>query len=219
MSIDQQYSLTDYGVGTVDRRKQLARWVSNVLCPPVFGLTALLLVAQTQKSTAGWLWILFYMGVAILMPVLYVLWLLQKKEITDFHLKLRQQRIKPMLVMVFCSGLAWIVMSVGSAPIFLQTLAITGAVLIAFLLIVTLRWKISGHATAVTAFALFSLSYWGALALPILLLVPTVIWARLALKRHTLAQTLAGVTVGGIFMVLVQHGVTLQCSGAYFSCG
>jgi membrane-associated phospholipid phosphatase len=218
MSVEQPLSLTDLEVIPIERRKQLARWISNIFSPPVFGFAGLLLVAQIQQSLSGWLWVLSYVGVAVLLPALYVVWLLHTKQITDFHIKLRQQRLRPMLVMVVCSLLAWGMMLIGSAPIMLQTIAIMGAVLITVLLLVTLRWKISGHATAVSAFAALCLSLWGTVALPFLLLVPTVIWARIALKRHSLAQTIAGTALGGLFVILVQFGIALQCGGA-FLCG
>jgi membrane-associated phospholipid phosphatase len=216
--MEQQLTLTDLGIVPIDRRKQLARWISNIFSPPVFGFAGLLLVARIQQSLSGWLWILFYIGVAVIMPVTYVLWLLRTQQITDFHIKLRHQRLRPMLVMVVCSLLAWSIMLVGSAPILLQTIAIMGAVLITTLLIITLRWKISGHTTAVAAFAALGLTLWGALAFPLLLLIPTVIWARVVLKRHSLAQTIAGVALGGLFVILVKSALTLQCGGAML-CG
>lgn len=213
MSIEQQLTLTDLGMMPIDRREQLARWVSNIFSPPVFGFVGLLLIAQTQQSLAGWLWIFLYIGVAVLFPVLYVAWLLHTNQITDFHIKLRHQRFRPMLVMVASSLLAWGIMLVGSAPTLLQIIAIMGTVLITILLLITLRWKISGHTTAVTVFTAFGLTLWGSLAVPILLLIPTVIWARVVLKRHTLAQTIAGVALGGLFVLLVQVGVAIQCGG------
>jgi membrane-associated phospholipid phosphatase len=217
--MEQQIILTDLDIMTLDRRKQWARWISNLFSPPIFGLAGLFLVAQTQHSVADWLWILVYIGVAILIPVLYVVWLLKKKQITDFHIKLRHQRFKPMLVMVLCSILARIILQLGSAPIILQTIAIMGAVLMAIILGITLRWEISGHATAVSAFALFCISFWGLAALPVLILIPAVIWARLALQRHSLAQTIAGTLLGGVFVLCVHVGIAMQCSGVLLSCG
>jgi membrane-associated phospholipid phosphatase len=213
MSLEQQLKLTDLGVVPVDRRQQLARYISNILSPPIFGVGGILLVAPLQRNPSGWLWVMIYLVVAFLLPVLYIVWLLRTNRITDFHIKLRHQRIRPMLVMIACSLLSWAIMMLGSAPIMLQTIAIMGAVLITILLLVTLRWKISGHATAVSAFAALGMTLWGTVALPILLLVPTVIWARLVLKRHSLAQTIAGAALGSLFVLLVQSGIALQCGG------
>jgi membrane-associated phospholipid phosphatase len=164
------------------------------------------------------LWIIFYIGIAVFTPVLYVLWLLRAKKITDFHIKLRHQRLRPMLMMILCSLLAWGIMLAGSAPILLQTIAIMGAVLITVLLIITLKWKISGHATAVTVFVALGLILWGPPAFPVFLLIPMVVWARLVLKRHSLAQTMAGVALGSLFVILVQSGIALQCNGVML-CG
>jgi membrane-associated phospholipid phosphatase len=218
MSLEQQLTITDLGIMPRDRLKQLARWISNIFSPPVFGFAGLLLVAQTQQSLSGWLWIIFYIGIAVFIPVLYVLWLLRTQQITDFHIKLRHQRLRPMLAMLMCSLLAWGIMLVGSAPVLLQTIAIMGAVLMMILLVITLRWKISGHTTAVTVFSVFGVSLWGSLAIPILLLIPIIIWARVVLKRHSLTQTFAGVALGGLFFLLVHSVITLQCGGV-MQCG
>jgi membrane-associated phospholipid phosphatase len=211
--MEQEIILTDLSVLTVKRRTQIARLVSNIFSPPILGVIGLLILAQTSRSASSWLWILFYISTAIFIPVFYVVWLLLKKEITDFHIRVRYQRLRPMFFMVVSSVFAWIVMRLGSAPVFLQTIAILGAFLMMFLLLITLRWKISGHTTAATAFAFFSLGSIGSLALPVLLLIPLVIWARVTLKRHTLAQTIAGTLVGGIFIVFVQYGEMIQNNG------
>jgi membrane-associated phospholipid phosphatase len=219
MGMEQHITLTDIPISSDDPRIRIARWISNILSPPVFGLLFLLLVGMAQPTTADQLWILFYMGVAILLPIGYIFWLLKKKQITDFHIKMRRQRYKPMFVLFLCSIFSWGVMRLGSASIVMQTVAVMGAVLIAFLFLITLRWKISGHAIAVSAFTIFCISVWGVLALPVLLLVPIVIWSRLALKRHSFAQTAVGTVVGGLFVIITQYSIVVNCSGVTLSCG
>jgi membrane-associated phospholipid phosphatase len=64
------------------------------------------------------------------------------------------------------------------------------------LLLVTLRWKISGHTTAMSSLAMLCWLLIGPAAAPMMLSVPLVAWARVRLRRHTLAQTLAGAALG-----------------------
>jgi membrane-associated phospholipid phosphatase len=69
--------------------------------------------------------------------------------------------------------------------------------------LVTLRWKISGHAAAITGFAVLSWLLASPIVAPATLCVPLVIWARLQLRRHTFFQTLAGAAVGALIAVAV----------------
>jgi membrane-associated phospholipid phosphatase len=65
-----------------------------------------------------------------------------------------------------------------------------------FLFLVNLRWKISIHTMGIagpTTVLIFVFGYWGAL---LALLLPPVIWSRVYLKKHTVAQALAGAAVG-----------------------
>jgi hypothetical protein len=115
MGMEQHITLTDIPITSGDPRNRIARWISNILSPPIFGFLFLVLVGMSQPSIAYQLWILFYMGAVILLPIGYIFWLLKKKQITDFHIKLRQQRYKPMFVMFLCSLFAWGIMRLGSA--------------------------------------------------------------------------------------------------------
>lgn len=77
-----------------------------------------------------------------------------------------------------------------------------GAVTLVFL-IINLRWKISGHSMGIavpTAVLAFVYGPWGLL---FGLLLPPVMWSRVYLKRHTVAQVLAGALVGFVLMGLI----------------
>lgn len=63
--------------------------------------------------------------------------------------------------------------------------------------LVTLWWKISFHASYVTLFSVIFIYVYGIAALPVLVLVPAVAWARVVMNRHTVAQVAAGTLVTG----------------------
>ena len=199
--------------------KRVARRVSDILSPPVFGLAGILIITLAEGSLNIWLWMIFYLAVVIGIPVVYLLWLVKKGKITDFHIKVRSQRVRPMLFMIACSIFAWMVMQIGSGLVVMKILALAGTFLMMFLLLVTLWWKISGHSTAVSAFSVFCIGYFGPAALPILLLIPIVVWSRLRLKRHSLGQTIAGLFTGSVFMAVVLYGIALECGGLNLTCG
>jgi hypothetical protein len=197
------------GSGSIGLSQRLARWISDIFSPPVFSMVGVSLITSALGTFNDRLWMLFYLVVAIGVPVLYLFWLVRKGKITDFHIKERHQRIHPMLFMIACSTIAWAVMQMGSAVLVLRMLALAGSFLMMFLLLVTLWWKISGHSTAVAAFSVFCIGYFGPIALPVFLLIPMVVWSRVHLKRHSFGQTIAGLVTGGVFMVFVLYGIAI----------
>ncbi len=181
-------------IGRWDLR--LARWISDLLCPPVVAAVCILVAAAYLATPVAWKWAALFLGLAVVPPTLYVIWLLHRGEVSDFHLCVRHERIKPMLVTVAAALSAWGMLIVGSAPRLLVALATVGIVMAVITLVITLRWKISGHTTAISSLAMLCCILIGPAAAPIALSVPLVAWARVRLHRHTLAQTLAGAALG-----------------------
>jgi len=71
-----------------------------------------------------------------------------------------------------------------------------------FLFFVNLRWKISIHTMGIagpTTVLIVVFGYWGAL---LALLLPPVIWSRVYLKKHTVAQALGGTAAGFLLTAL-----------------
>lgn len=99
-----------------------------------------------------------------------------------------------MVVMVACSALAWLLLwAIGANR---PTLIFTGAMTLqaALMLTITLRWKISQHG-AMSAWA--GRLGWLLLDSPLaLLLLPLVVWSRIRLGRHTMAEAAAGALLG-----------------------
>lgn len=199
-----------------DRR--LARWISELFSPPLLAIAGLLLAAFEIQTTSAWLWAGYYMLLAIFIPVLYIIWKVRHHEITDFHMSLREQRIKPMTLSLACALTACLSLWAGEAPLVLRVLAVMGVFQIAFLLIVTFRWKISGHSAAIASLAVFLIGIYGSLAAPALLAIPLVAWARLRLNRHDLPQTIAGALVGASFTMVLLFWISLQCHGINSFC-
>jgi membrane-associated phospholipid phosphatase len=147
-----------------------------------------------------------------------VLWKLQRGEITDFHINKREQRIKPLFFTLACSVTAGLSLWAGQAPLALMLFATMGILQVGFLLLITLRWKISGHGTAIASLAVFLVGLFGNMAAPILLAIPLVAWARVRLNRHDLSQTSAGALVGAAFMGALLYLISLSCQGAEIIC-
>jgi membrane-associated phospholipid phosphatase len=159
----------------------------------------ILSAAQFGDGKDAWLWAFFFITFAVVIPVLFIVWQLQRGRLTDFHLRVRKERFVPMMVQLVSLAGAIILMAVFSTPGLLLMTAIWGASLTAFLLLITLFWKISGHSTAAASFAVFMFIYYGYILTPVFILIPVVAWARVRIKRHTVAQVLAGTITGLVF--------------------
>lgn len=143
-----------------------------------------------------WRWAAFYVVLVVLVPCLYILWLVRRGEVTDFHIPRREQRMRPFLVTAVCAFVAWLTLLVGHAPRLFVLLAAAGWMKIGLMWLVTLRWKISVHAVAAAALAVLAWSLLGPVALPLAAGVPLVAWSRVRLKRHDVWQTVAGAALG-----------------------
>ncbi len=178
----------------------IAERVSDLFSPPV--LTGGLAVLLTRLTTPTWgaalSWSSLYVVVVDLLPLAYLIRLLRKGVVSDLHIGVRVERIRPLIAMLACMGLALLGALLFSAPqtlrIFLGLSLVQGVVLT----VVTLIWQISFHAAAATALVAASGVIYGAtVALVLAPILLVVAWARLRLKRHTFRQIVAGALVAG----------------------
>ena len=174
----------------------IARLLSRLGSPPVIALVGIAVIATVIGNSNGWLWALAYLILAVPLPTLYVLWKVQRGEITDFDIRVREQRIKPYVLILICTAGALLLMIVGRAPGLMIVVAAAGWVQTAILFSVTLWWKISAHCTAMASLAVLALGTIGVAAWPLMLGLPLVAWSRVRLRRHTVMQTIAGSILG-----------------------
>lgn len=175
---------------------KLAKFISNFFSPPVLGAAAMVLFAAAIRTALAWIWTGMFLLLCVGIPTGYVFWLARTGRVSDFHVPIRSQRVKPMLLMLFMSGFSTLFLLRLHPPIMLIGFAVLGLFMLAFMFLVTLKWKISGHATAATAFCSICVLSFGGVAGVSFVLVPVVVWARLRLRRHTVRQTIAGTLLG-----------------------
>jgi hypothetical protein len=198
---------------------RLARWISDVLSPPLVAIAGLILVAYTSHSAAAWKWAGLHLVLTIGVPTGYIAMKVHRGEITDMHMRLREQRIRPMVLTLICAVTALTIMWIGGASQVMLLFSLMGLFQIGFLLLITLRWKISGHGAAIGSMAVFLFGLFGSAAVPAFAAVPLVAWARLRLDRHDLAQTVAGSLFGIAFMFGLLYLVSMRCQGFNLNCG
>ncbi len=212
-SLYDPVSVTMSGYGA-----SLARLISYLFTPPLLGLVGIILVGQAIGTPTGWRWSIFFILANLLAPLLYIFWKIQQSEITDFHIQLREQRMKPLIITMISAIIAFVIMTLGHAPVVLRIFVLAWVFQATFILGVTNWWKISGHASGITNLVVFLWIVYGSVSAPIAIAVPLVGWARLRLRRHSLAQILAGTLAGAIFMFGTLAIFGQICNGIDFSC-
>jgi membrane-associated phospholipid phosphatase len=132
-----------------------------------------------------------------ILPIVYIALMVKRGEITDIHMKVREQRVRPFLISIICAAVAVAVLHVMKTPSVMPLFALFTLVQLLVMLVITLIWQISIHAVSISGVTvalgvLFGLT-------PALVSAPLVVLvgaARLKLDRHTPAQVVAGTGVG-----------------------
>ncbi len=183
-----------------------ARLTSNILSPPViWGVLAFPIAFREADSTEqALLWAFTYGIMVCLLPAIYIGYMVWRGRITDLHMEVRRQRIRPFLVSLIGTAIAWGILTLMGAPPLLPTFAVVSFVLLGTMLLVTLVWQISMHAMSITcAVVAAGVLYGVGTAVLLSPLIPVVGVARIKLRRHTLAEVIAGGLVGGGVTVLL----------------
>jgi hypothetical protein len=165
-------------------------------------LLGIALVAELTHDAATWLWASGYVLLVLPAPLTYVVWKVQRGEISDLDLFVREQRLKPYLITVASSVCALAVIYFGQAPRLLFILAAAIGLMILLLFVVTLWWKISIHCAAAALFVTLAVGLLGSSAVMIVLGLPLVAWSRVRLHRHTTLQALLGSGLGVVISIV-----------------
>ena len=182
-------------------RQSWARLISNILSPPVvWGFLAFPIAFRAAETTQqAILWAVTYGLFVCLMPAVYIGWMVWRGKITDIHMQVREQRIRPFIVSIVGTAFAWQVLQLMGAPSLLPLFALFSLIQIAVMLAVTLKWQISMHSMSITCAVVTTGALYGlGPALLVSPLIPVVGAARIKLQRHTLSQVVAGGLVGAI---------------------
>ncbi len=184
--------------------------VSPLTLPPLlFGLV--LGHFGAPAAEIGWtmLGALVFLG---LIPLGYVMWMVHRRRASSIEVRDRARRGRPFLVGLASSVAAFVLVLVLPGAAKALVAALVGCIVVNTLAmaLVTLRWKISIHAATTAGFvsmlAFVALTPWPgpalgtrllpATVLPLLLLVPLVMWARVRAGAHTRGEVWAGALFG-----------------------
>ncbi len=178
-------------------KKTFAEIVSRVL-DPVWEIPAAILLAVVFALEEGIRW--RFLGVILfidaVMPMIFFLTMLYHKQIRDWDIQKRTQRIPLYLFTLACHlGGLWLAHELGKGEL-VNVLLVYYVTAIVFFLI-TLKWKISLHA-GVNAVLITSLNmFYGWHYAWLYGLLCLVMWARVEQKHHNWEQVIVGAVLGG----------------------
>lgn len=189
--------------------KSIAHLISTIFQPllmPTYGVMLLFVYTYFGVTYLHQFWLIltpvFLFSFAV--PAILIFMLYRMGVISDLSLKVRSERIYPyMITLLSYSVMIWFYYRMHMPLWFLMIMVSSVAIMVVAILI-TLKWKISAHmfgiggliggAMSVSHFVEHSNPYFMFMGLFIIAgLVGT---SRLILKRHTLAQVIAGFFLG-----------------------
>lgn len=187
---------------TMSLNKKLALLVSR-LFDPAFLIPGMLATAVIWSLVNGlrWRFVLILVLIDGLIPFLYFVHLLRTKEISDWDTTKRQQRLSLYGFTLMVHGIG-VLLALVLGKIILAKILFSFWLLALVFTIITNHWKISLHtgvSAAAITFLAFAFDVRWLLLIPILILVA---WARIVMKKHTLAQTVAGMLLAPIILLL-----------------
>ncbi|WP_156727612.1 hypothetical protein [Streptomyces apocyni] len=178
-------------------RTATARAVTDILQPRNVLLVGMLGIGVAAAGDwTGLPWGLLGALCAGLIPAAYIEWERGRGTWGDRHVVDRTQRAPIFLVILASLGVGSTVMVIGGAPRGILLAMLTLWAMTVVLLTVNTIWKISvDSAVAAAVVSLLAAVHtpWWLLGTP---LAAAVCWSRVALRYHTVAQTLAGAAAG-----------------------
>jgi membrane-associated phospholipid phosphatase len=200
MEINKSYysRLTETVIISPEWKDRWARLISAAFSPFTIAIAAVAIAGYAINTGSVLMWIALYIALTTIPPALYIMYLVRRKIVTDFHLNIRRERTQPFLVMTINTALVLLIMSLAGAPELILIVLAAGALQLFCMLLITFRWKISGHCTAATGLVVLALALFGENLLPLALIIPLIAWSRVRLNRHTFTQTVAGIFLGAV---------------------
>lgn len=175
-----------------DAQETLADAIAAVLNAPFISLYTFAYIIAVLSPPNALLVFALTALFATLLPMIMIYIMVKRGLLKDVYVYDRRNRFKPFLGATLCYFLGLVALLAVSAPLLVTVLMAGYLVNTIFMMLITLRWKISIHASGIAGPATFLIYVFGIQFWWTLLLIIPVGWARLKLKAHTPAQIIVG---------------------------
>ena len=188
---------------------KIAENISTLTNPPIICIPLFLVICLTLSFTGDGFDISKFITLEIvslifasILPMAIILsW--AKKLNTDKDISNRSDRYIPLIVGIVSYFIGFLICLIFNLDNFLTCLLLCYSVNTGVVLLITTKWKISVHTTGLSGpngALILLLGPFGAL---IGILYPIIIWSRVLLEKHTLAQAISG-GVQGYFLTVLE---------------
>ncbi|MBQ7928805.1 MAG: hypothetical protein IJ287_08720 [Methanobrevibacter sp.] len=188
---------------------KIAKIVSTMTQPPIICMPLFLIINYVISCENGVLNVnkfivcepISLVFTSILPMAIILLW--AKIINTDNDISIRQDRYVPLVVGIVSYFIGVLVSLFLNLDNFLILLLLCYSVNTGVVLLITTKWKISVHTTGISGPIAALILLLGPAGAAIALIYPIVIWSRVLLKKHTLAQAICG-GVQGFFLTVLE---------------
>ncbi|MBP3790959.1 MAG: hypothetical protein ILA26_02895 [Methanobrevibacter sp.] len=190
---------------------KIAKPISTFTNPPIICIPLFLIICLTLSFTNGEfdftkfvkLEAISLIFASILPMVIILFW--AKKLGTDKDISNRSDRYMPLIVGIVSYFIGFLICLIFNVDNFLTCLLLCYSVNTGVVLLITTKWKISVHTTGLSGPNAALILLLGPIGALIGVLYPLIIWSRVLLKKHTLAQAIAGGAQGYFLTVLEMY--------------
>lgn len=189
----------------IQEGKNLALIVSVLTNPVILIIASIGVVANhyAQTSEQFWKWTVYSSFLIVGPAIVFSLFRSIRKREIDIDISKREDRIIPLMLSTL--GAFYVSYLINTRLNDQQTLVLLSRSLVGmmlFLTLMTMVWKVSLHTAAMSAVITLLSSYLGNWYALLYFLIVIVGWARIYLKRHSLAQVIGGTGLGVLISYL-----------------
>ena len=188
---------------------KIAKAISTITNPPIICIPLFMIICIVLSFENGvfnlskfiTLELISLVFASILPMAIIVYW--AKKLNTDSDISNREDRFTPLIVGVISYFIGFLVCLILDVDHFLTVLLLCYSVNTFIVMVITAKWKISVHTTGLSGPVGALILLLGPLGTIFAILYPILIWSRVLLEKHTLAQAIAG-AVQGFFLTIFE---------------
>lgn len=188
---------------------KIAKTISTITNPPIVCIPLFMIICLVLSFENGLfnfnkfivLELISLVFASILPMAIIVYW--AKKLNTDGDISNRQDRFVPLVVGIIFYFIGFIVSLVLGVDNFLTALLLCYSINTGVVLLITFKWKISIHTTGLSGPVGALILLLGPIGAVFGIIYPMLIWSRVILNKHTLAQAITG-GVQGFFLTIFE---------------
>jgi hypothetical protein len=175
----------------------LAELVSVATRLPLIAVPLFLAVGIEEAGMRGLPWAFLCIFLTSGLSLFYLVYLTRSGKVSDPRAIPRIQRVGPLRVVTALHAAAFVIVSLLGGPPDLRAALLSYTLATLGFVLITPVSNPSLHTAGVSGTAVCLVYVFGAWGLPAFALLPPVLWARLTLGRHTLAELVLGALLGG----------------------